>query len=235
MKSSVFNTLTYQNMVNSNNKLKFYTVQKELTSPSNIHELMVASPTNADLRGSKFVKPSKRRGRGDLSSRQVPDWSQILEEYMPRPYNRGKRANVAMPVVLRNKSPFTRLNPEIVPQKRVMETSYLRFLYRTYTLPHNKNTDVLEKLPSGDSHINNSEADEDEYQQQASRNTAGFYYELMRGITRLDLQTCINGFITSLQRLAAIILNMISSAYNVFNDIFQHFLFPTPYTLARLR
>ncbi|EDW57573.2 uncharacterized protein [Drosophila virilis] len=222
MKSSVFNTLTYQHMVNSNNKLKFYTVQNELTTPSNILELMVASPTNADLRGKTSVKPSKQLfvtpegggggGCGDMSPRQVSDWSLNLEEYMPRPYNRGKRPNVAMPVVLRNKTPFTRLSPEIVPQKRGMETSYLRFLYRTYTLPHNKNTDVLEKLPSGDSPINNSEPDDDDgYQQQASRNTAPFYYELMRGITRLDLQTCINGFITSLQRLAAIILNMISN------------------------
>ncbi|XP_064542169.1 uncharacterized protein LOC135431147 isoform X2 [Drosophila montana] len=211
MKSSVFNTQTYQHMVNSNNKLKFYTVQNELATPLNMLELIVASPTNADLRGSTSMEHSKQlivSPGAESSPRQAPDWSLILDEFMPRHRN---RVNVAMPVVLRNKTPFTRLSPEIVPQKRGMETSFLRFLCRTYTLPHNKNTDVLERLPTGDSPNNNSDTEDGYHQQQASRNSVQFYYELMTGITRVDLQACINGFIASLQRLAAIVLNMITN------------------------
>lgn len=199
MMASVFNNSSYQHMVNTN-KIKSYT-KSDLTNQLD-YKLSSTSICISDI--MKRLSPeASMHLLSARSSTQATDWALILDEFLPRKAKstnqrpRSHKKCQYKPVVLRNKTPFAQLSPGILSANHCIsgyETNTLR-LSKAYTLPHNKNTDVPETLPSGDSSINGSEEE--------LNLPSPFSHIIQNLVNPVYLQTCIRGFYSSLQQMGS--------------------------------
>ncbi|KAM8715233.1 hypothetical protein ACLKA7_002305 [Drosophila subpalustris] len=199
MMASVFNHPTYQHMVNTNKTKSFR--QSDLSNQLD-HQLLGNSMCISDIMKRMSPEVSKH-----LLSAKSPmhaiNWSLMLDEFLPRHQNSTNRSprrnknDQYKPVVLRNKTPYAQLNPGILSPQHYHcgeETNTLR-LSKAYTLPHNKDTDVLETLPTGDSSINGTEED------QGVRSPLS--NKVLHLLNKICLQSILGDFISSLQHVGS--------------------------------
>jgi len=212
--ASVFNNSTYQHMVNTN-KIQNY-MESDLTNQLD-YKLSGTSMCISDV--MKRISPEVSM---HLLSARTPSLALNLklnlDEFLPRNVNgankslRSKKKWQYKPVVLRNKTTFAQLSPGILsPQhyNHAEETNPLR-LSKAYTLPHNKDTDGPETLPTGDSSINGSEEEQNL--------PTPLSYIMRNLINRIYLQTCLTDFYSSLQHMDCFLsssglFQFITSAY----------------------
>lgn len=234
--ASVFNSPTFQHMEYTN-KAKFNTMQSDVANQSD-YNLLGTSLCISDI--VKRMSPDV----GAKSPKHNMNLSLILDEFLPWNEKRTKQATRRRknyqykPVVLRNKTPFSKLSPEILlPQHYNSgdETNTLR-VSKTYTLPHNKDTDVLEIMPTGDSSIYGYEEKRDD--------ELPLSHIMLNMLNRICLQSCLNGYSSSLQYLVNLLHNCgairaLTSSYDFLYDLIIKITITLrqtiPNTLTRLR
>ncbi|KAL7738970.1 hypothetical protein ACLKA6_001365 [Drosophila palustris] len=136
-------------------------------------------------------------------------------------------------------TPFAQLSPGILSPQHYHcgeETNTLR-LSKAYTLPHNKDTDVLETLPTGDSSINISEEEQDVQ--------SPLSHKMLNLLNRIYLQSCLGDFISSLQLVGSSfrrsrLMHFLTSAYYFLYDFIVYITISLRHTipanaLSRLR
>jgi len=226
--ASVFFNPTFQHMVNTN-KSNLNTMQSDVANQSDCNHLGT----------SICITDIIKRKAPDVTAKSAKCnviWSQILVEFLSRNENRTKdnqdsrrRKNCQYkPVVLRNKTPFSQLTPEILQPQHYNsgdETNTLR-VSKTYTLPHNKDTDVLEIIPTGDSSINVNEERDDEQP---------LSHIMPNMLNRICLQSCLDGYYRSLQCLVnplhnCGVIRVLTSSY----DFFYNFIMKITITLRQM-
>ncbi|KAH8378193.1 hypothetical protein KR093_009997 [Drosophila rubida] len=187
MMAFAFKNPTYPYMVNLQNDL----IDRQIS------EYKVAHPSRctSDLMNRMSPEIRAQLFQGNARVRHI-NWSKILKDFLPRnPQSTDtipnkQRNKQYKPVVLRNKTPFVQLNPD--PFELEVNTSSRPS--SAYTLPQNRDSDVRELRPTGDSSTNNLTE---------MRNIVLPFYQR---ILSFDLQSVLRTLTTQLQDIQSMVM-----------------------------